>query len=301
MFIYYMTGYRNGETGTNPWLALIYLVIAIVLWLVLLTGWLRKWVLFPFSMQKNIRRLLENGAVKEARIIKSTELIPANRDLVTKEIVCSLRNFSGTEITQSLVINDSQPALHRYEAGKTIRLRIDEKLKAAPYVIPDGVQVSIDKGRIVFQSFLWLLVIIAVAGYFLYSYHLENNGTGWRFLKFYHPLLLVPLILMFTGFGVGKLLQMLGNTPEKNLQFKYYGLRTDAEIISASQTGTYINEQPQIRFELRYRDNLGASHTAMLKKIVPLIDLGSVKQSTVPIFYLKDEPGQVILASDIEG
>lgn len=301
MFIYYMTGYRNGEAGTNPWLALIFLATAIVLWLVLLTGWFRKWVLFTFSMQRNIRRLLKDGIVKEARIVKSRELISASREFTTREIVCNLRNFSGTEITQTLVINDSQPALHRYEEGKTIRLRIDEKLKAVPYVIPDGVQVSINKGRIVLLSFVWLLVVIAVAGYFIYSYQLENNGTGWRFLKFYHPLVLVPLILIFTGFGFRKLLQMLGNTPEKDLQFKYYGLRTDAEIISASQTGTYINEQPQIRFELRYRDNLGASQTATLKKIVPLIDLGSVKQSTVPIFYLKDKPGQVIFASDIEG
>lgn len=301
MFIYYMTGYRNGEAGTNPWLALIFLATAIVLWLVLLTGWFRKWVLFTFSMQRNIRRLLKDGIVKEARIVKSRELISASREFTTREIVCNLRNFSSTEITQTLVINDSQPALHRYEEGKTIRLRIDEKLKAVPYVIPDGVQVSINKGRIVLLSFVWLLVVIAVAGYFIYSYQLENNGTGWRFLKFYHPLVLVPLILIFTGFGFRKLLQMLGNTPEKDLQFKYYGLRTDAEIISASQTGTYINEQPQIRFELRYRDNLGASQTATLKKIVPLIDLGSVKQSTVPIFYLKDKPGQVIFASDIEG
>jgi hypothetical protein len=301
MFIYYMTAYATGVEGANPWLALIYLAGSVILWIALLLGWFRKWVLLNFIMQKNILRLLKDGARKEARIIKSKELASKGHDLVTKEIVCTLRNFSGTEITQQLIVNDSQPALRRYDEGKTVQLRIDEKLKAVPYIIPDGVQVSINRGWIVLLCIIWLIVAAAVVGYYIFSYQLENNGTGWRFLKFYHPLVLIPLILLFTRLGLMKLLQLFGNSPEKELQLKYYGLRTEAQIVSASQTGTYINDQPQIRFELRYQDSVGVSHTVTLKKIVPLIDLGSVKDPAVAIFYLKEKPEQVIFASDIAG
>src|SRR5439155_17483096 len=127
-----------------------------------------------------------------------------------------------------------------------------------------------------------------------YSYMLENHGRGWRFMAFYHPLVLCPLILLVSRIGLGKLLKLFIGSPENVLQLKYYGLRTDAQIVSAEQTGTYINEQPQVRFELRYQDNLGKTHTASLKKIVPLLDLGMTKQEFVPVFYLKENPQQVV-------
>lgn len=300
LFIYYMTVYGIVEVDTNPWLALIYLVISVILWIILLQGWFRKWVLMPFIMQKNIRRLLTDGARKEAGITHSQELISAGNNLVTKEIVCTLQNFVGTTITEKLVVNDSQPALRRYETGKTVQLRIDPALKAIPPITPDGVQVTIKTGGILLLSIVWLAVVAAVIGYYCYAYILENSGMGWRFLRFYHPLLLIPLILLLTRFGLMKLFKFIGGSPAALLRFKYYGIRTDAQIVSASQTGTYINEQPQLRFELRYQDATGISHTASLKKIIPLLELDIAKQATIPIFYLKEKPEQIAFASDVE-
>lgn len=300
LFIYYMTVYGIVEVDTNPWLALIYLVISVILWIILLQGWFRKWVLMPFIMQKNIRHLLTDGARKEARITHSQELISAGNNLVTKEIICTLQNFVGTTITEKLVVNDSQPALRRYETGKTVQLRIDPTLKAIPPITPDGVQVSIKTGGILLLGIVWLVVVAAVIGYYRYAYILENSGMGWRFLRFYHPLLLIPLILLLTRFGLMKLFKFIGGSPAALLRFKYYGIRTDAQIVSASQTGTYINEQPQLRFELRYQDATGISHTASLKKIIPLLELDIAKQATIPIFYLKEKPEQIAFASDVE-
>lgn len=300
LFIYYMTVYGLVEVDTNPWLAMIYLGLSVVLWAVLLLGWFRRWVVLPFIVQKNIRRLLTDGVSKDARIIKSQQLISSGNGLDTKEITCTLRNFVGTDITEKLVVNDSQPVLRRYEEGKTIQLRIDPTLKAVPPITPDGVKVNIKNGRILLLVFVWLLVATAVTGYYWYAYTLENSGLGWRFLRFYHPLILIPLILLLSRWGLMKLLTFIGGSPEALLRFKYYGLRTDARIVSASQTGTYINEQPELRFELQFHDTAGISHTASLKKIIPLLELDVAKQATIPIFYLKDKPEQIAFASDVE-
>ncbi|HEY8960535.1 hypothetical protein [Chitinophaga sp.] len=302
MLIYYNTEYgivdENG--GTRPWLALALLAISVVLWLILVQGWFRRWIILPFIMRRNILRLLKEGVRKDARIKSSKELPAAGKDVETREIVCSLQNFVGTEITEQLEVNDTKPELHRYDEGKTIRLLIDDKLKAVPHLTLDGVTVGMKAGRLITSLLAWLLIVSAIAGYYVYSYQLENFGRGWRFLEFYHPLVLCPFILLVGRISFGKLIRLFIGGPGNGLQLKYYGIRTDAQIVSAEQTGTYINEQPQVRFELRYQDNLGKTHTASLKKIVPLLDLNITKQESIPVFYLKEDPTQVAFASDIE-
>lgn len=302
MLIYYNTEYGTvGENGgTWPWLALALLAVSAVLWLTLILGWFRRWIVLPFIMRGNILRLLKEGVRKDARIVSSKELPAAGKDVETREIVCSLPNFVGTEITEQMEVNDTKPELHRYEEGKTIQLLIDDKLKAVPHITLDGVTVGIKAGRIIISLLAWLLITAAVAGYYVYSYQLENYGRGWRFLAFYHPLVLCPFILLVGRISFGKLISLFIGAPGNMLQLKYYGIRTDAQIISAEQTGTYINEQPQVRFELRYQDNLGKTHTASLKKIVPLLDLNITKQESIPVFYLKEDPKQAAFASDIE-
>lgn len=302
MLIYYNTEYNviDEDGGTAPWLALTWLAVSAILWIILIQSWFRKWILLPFIMRSNIMRLLKEGVRKEARVLTSKELPAAGKDVVTREITCSLKNFCGTEITEQLLVNDTKPALNRYDVGKTIPLLIDDKLKAVPHLTLDGVTVGIKAGRIIMMCLAWLLVVAAIVGYYVYSYMLENHGRGWRFMAFYHPLLLCPLILLVSRIGFGWLLKLFIGAPDKVLQFKYYGLRTDAQIVSAEQTGTYINEQPQVRFELRYQDDLGKTHTASLKKIVPLLDLGMTKQESIPVFYLKENPQQAIFASDVE-
>jgi len=302
MLIYYNTEYGTvGENGgTRPWLALALLALSVVLWLILVQGWFRRWIILPFIMRRNILRLLKEGVRKDARIKSSKELPAAGKDVETREIVCSLQNFVGTEITEQLEVNDTKPELHRYDEGKTIRLLIDDKLKAVPHLTLDGVTVGMKAGRLITSLLAWLLIVSAIAGYYVYSYQLENFGRGWRFLEFYHPLVLCPFILLVGRISFGKLIRLFIGGPGNGLQLKYYGMRTDAQIVSAEQTGTYINEQPQVRFELRYQDNLGKTHTASLKKIVPLLDLNITKQESIPVFYLKEDPTQVAFASDIE-
>lgn len=302
MLLYYNTAYGEMEIGggTNPWLALTYLALSVILWVILLQRWLRKWVLMPVLMRKNILRLLKEGVRKDAVVKQSKDILSGEKGVISKELMVSLRNFSGTGISAQLIVHDSKPELRRYEVGRTIQLMIDDKLKAIPYLIPDGVSVALKPGRLFGLFCIWLAVVAAVVWYYGFSYVLENNGRGWRFLQFYHPLLLCPLIILASIGGLGLLLKMIAGSPEKQLQLKYYGIRTEAAILSASQTGTYINEQPQIKFELSYQDNAGKTHQVSLKKIVSLLDLDSTKRASVAIFYLKEKPDEVIFASDLE-
>lgn len=301
MIIYYNTGYGNEGEGTSPWLALFYLLLSVILWGYLLQSWLRSWVFGPFRSRRDIKYLLREGVRKDATILKSRKTGTGRKGYSLQGLTVSFHNFSGTNITETLQIVDSKPGERRFEEGRTIGLRIDERLKTRPLLVFEDTKVSVN-GAAVFGLFLaWLLILAAVLCYYGYSYILENNGAGWRFLKFYHPLLLCPLILIGTRFGLRRIGRILTGTPENSRELKYRGVRTTAKVTSAVQTGTYINNQPQVRFELGYLDDSGHSHAASLKKIVPLIDMGITKMSTVPIFYLKNKPGQVAFASDLGG
>ncbi|NSL86301.1 hypothetical protein ECE50_005650 [Chitinophaga sp. Mgbs1] len=302
MIIYYNVDYgvREQDGGTAPRLALVWLAVSVILWGIVLQKWFRKWILLPFIMRKDVLRLLRHGVLKTVKIL-SSRAFPLTRDhVVPMEMKIALQNFSGTEITEKIELNDSRPELRRYEEGKSFQMRIDEHLKAQPYMIPEDVQVGIRAGRIILSCLFWLLIVAAVIAYYIISYELENYGTGWRFLKFYHPLLLCPLILLVSSVGLGWLIRSFTGNPDNDLKLKYYGVRTIADITSVEQTGLYINEQPQVRFEIKFQDNTGRTHYATIKKIVSLLDVGFTKVTTAPVLYLKDRPDQVIFVSDVE-
>lgn len=299
MLIYYNT--REGLSDTNPYLAITWLVLSLVLWIILVQRWFRNWILLPFKMKRNIDYLLREGERKEARIVESKDGKQVRPDMVTKEMTVSLRNFVGTEITEKLELVDTKPGEMRYEKGRLIYLMIDKTLKLRPYLMVDTAQADVKAGRMLLTVLLWLLLVGAIGWYYYFSYNFENDGYGWRFMKFYHPLVLCPLILFATRFGLGMLLKLFsGGDPDTLLQIKYYGVQTMAEIVKASQTGTYINEQPQVKFELRYKDEYGKTYDAELKKIVSLIDLGMTRQETVSVFYRKDKPSEVAFADDLD-
>lgn len=61
----------------------------------------------------------------------------------------------------------------------------------------------------------------------------------------------------------------------------------------------FINEQPQIRFELEYVDHRQLTHRKIYKKVVDLLDLDMVKKESVDIFYLKEDPERIAFTSDL--
>jgi hypothetical protein len=121
---------------------------------------------------------------------------------------------------------------------------------------------------------------------------LEGDSKHWNFLSIFHPLVISPAFIhLFKSF-------FFGSISRKSLRVKYYGIRTTAKTIEVSQTGTQINDQPVVKFVLEYTDSSGKSRIGSLTKIVSLLDLASVKQPTMDIFYEKDNPENIALVSD---
>lgn len=284
----------------DPWLALGILVLSVVLWVMVLTSWFYKWIVVNFVAQRNIAYLNKHGISRKAEILESVKTSKENNKYNVYELLLSFKNLVNTQITQKTMVNDSKPLQHRFEAGKTVEIRIDKDMKKKPYFIFAGTEARINIMVITFITLGWLAVATLVAGYYMYSYLTENNGTGWRFIVYWHPLVVCPAILLFykgiLSFFLSKI--MSGKSDPELIKFK--GIRTTARLISADQTGTYINEQPMVLFKLEYVDEKNQPRRAEIKKIVNLLDLNSVRQKTADIFYLKENPDRIAFADDLD-
>jgi hypothetical protein len=303
MILYYSINSGLDFIGTedkNPWFALGILAVSVVAWLVLLAGYFRNWVLRIFVTKRNIEKIQADGIRREAKILNAVKIASPGPAYESYELSLSFKNLSDTEIIQKTSVNDSKPHERRYEAGKKVELVIDKDLKHVPYFVFAGAEVSIQTTRLVFILIGWVLLFASVLAYYLFSYQYESRGTGWLFLSLGHPLLICPVVLLFYRFLGGLIFSRIGGTSlGEAILIKFKGVKTTAKLISANQTGTYINEQPMIRFELEFTDSMQQVRRASLKKIVNLLDLSVTKQETVDIFYLKDQPERIAFASDL--
>jgi hypothetical protein len=303
MIIYYSTSNPddiNSLRDSNPWLSLGIVAGSILLWLVVLVVFYQKWVLIYFTYKKNIEYLRKEGEPREARILSVKKLALKGAKMDAYELWISFKNLVGTEIQQKAAVNDSKPFERRYEAGKKVGLLIDKELKRIPYFIFTGTEIIINKGVVLLRSLGWLALVALLVGYYVYAYQSESHGMGWRFMSFGHPLIVCPLVLLFYRILVDLVVNKLGGDYKDNTPLiKFKGIKTNARLISSSQTGTYINEQPMIRFELEYTDEKQQKHNGNIKKIVNLLDLNSTKVEYVEIFYLQSDPQRIAFASDL--
>lgn len=284
----------------NPWFALGLLALSILLWLIVLVVFYQKWVLIYFNYKKNIEYLEKEGEPREARILSVKKLNRAGLKMDAYELELSFKNLVGTEILQKTGVNDSKPFERRYEVGKKVELLIDKELKRIPYFIFARTQIKINKGVVLLRTLGWLALVAVLAGYYGYAYYSESHGMGWRFMSFGHPLIVCPLVLLFYRTLADLIANKLGGEHKDSTPLmKFKGVRTNARLISASQTGVYINEQPMIRFELEYTDDRQQKYNGSIKKIVNLLDLNSTKVEYVEIFYLKSDPQRIAFASDL--
>jgi hypothetical protein len=73
------------------------------------------------------------------------------------------------------------------------------------------------------------------------------------------------------------------------------GINGEAEILSREQTGTYINEQPQVRFKLLITTPM-ETYELEHKEIVNLLDMGSIPVGRkIPVMVHPDNPKDIML------
>ena len=304
--IYYNTPSSTNLADKDPSLALFYLTIAIVGWALVLIFLAFGIYKSTFGQRKSILKLLREGRSVSSTIVKTLSSKPGKNKTIQQEFVVSFTNFAKQEVQYTLVVNDSKPEMKRYEVGGKLRLCIDESIRIPPYILPEDTQVKISIQKVILFYGLWALLTVGIIAYFFYAYQTESQGYGWRFMVIYHPLLLS----MFTIVGLGTIAyflifklfvpKMAGIKNNDKIALLLYGHKTMATVEDVTQTGTYINEQPEIKFTLSYTDGKGNVRQVSTKKIVRLINLHQVQQSNRTIFYLPDSPDVVAFEEDIQ-
>lgn len=297
MILYYnIKSESNDIDYSGPWMALGILLASLILWGILLWGYFHRWILSNFIAKRNFERLKENGIPRTA-VILSAESDPKDPD--TYELTLSFKNLVNTEITQKTSINDGKPEERRFEVGKKIDILIDKDMASYPYFMFATSEAGIRKMIMTWTVLSWLALTALIIGYYVFSYELESNGMGWRFISFYHPLFVCPIVML--GYRLfGKFISAFTAKVDESMVIKFKGVRTSAKLLSASQTGTYINEQPMVRFELEFMDEHFKKHKASIKKLVDLLDLNVTRQEAIEIFYLKENPQQIAFSSDLD-
>ena len=301
MLLYYNIKSENlpNLMDSNPWYSLTLVVISILFWAVLLIGYYRKWVVRTFSIKRNIEKLKTSGESREAKILTSEKISKSGAAYDTFELTLQFKNLVGSTVIQKTAVNDATPYERRYEVGKTVSILLDKEVKNAPYFIFATTEVSIRKIIVLLTSLGWLSFAVIVVAYYVYSYYSESEGMGWRFMSIGHPLLTCAfMLLLYRAFATFIVSKFIGK-PDKLFLIKFKGIQTTARLIKASQTGTYINEQPQINFELEFTDQFNQKHRANIKKIVNLLDLDITRQENVSIFYLNEDPSQIAFENDL--
>lgn len=304
--IYYSTPSRSNLENIDPIWSLIYLGISIGGWIFIFGFAAYKIYHSTLGILIGVKKIIENGKsvvgeIVESKVLKQDE----NGKQIDREMQVSFTNFNGTKVQYPLLVTDTKPHLIRFEKGNSIRLKVDEKLKHIPYVMIEDVEVTLKYGRAIFMFFLWLISIGVVFSSFVYAFHTESMGYGWRFLKIDHPLVLSPLIailflLVFYQILMKAILGQFTSKSNKNdKKLLFYGKIAKAKVLDVNQTGVYINENPQVNFKLEFRDEQNVVHLKNLKKVIYMIDLPNVKQEYKSIFYLPENPNIIAFEEDI--
>ncbi|RAJ81916.1 hypothetical protein CLV59_104141 [Chitinophaga dinghuensis] len=296
--IYYNTNYGEDVSGRSEVSVMICLALSVLMWGAAFL--VSLWYIYKYTFQarKNLNRLATNGTPLKAKIMSVKPLKGPNE----KELKLAVKNLQGEEVTYKMGINDSRPYENRFETGKHLTLRIDPAFRGFPYVVVEG-----SFGHVNYRLYaVWLLFLSGVAYYFYFAYQTESKGDGWRFLVFSHPLIISALVLLSFGLifylVVVKIIWKLlfkGTDGKDALKLKFLGAKTIAKIVRIAQTGVYINEQPEVKYDISFQDKRGTTHQASVKKIIQLIDIGDAKPTEKEIFYLPEDPSLVGFSEDI--
>jgi hypothetical protein len=107
---------------------------------------------------------------------------------------------------------------------------------------------------------------------------------------------------MGVAFTIFPLLTMLGvmtyykriNDRETFLIKK--GILGEAEILWREQTGTYINELPQVKFKLLIKTSLNEPYEVEYKDVVSMLDLPAIKVgASLPVYVDPDNEKNILL------
>ncbi|ADX66780.1 hypothetical protein [Weeksella virosa] len=307
---------------TSPIMAMVYFVIGVVGWLVFIGIRFWKSIIVPRKMAGKVENMRRNGKKVEAKILEK-KVISIQGDSTDEELefleefndkfstkvsngdqvlhlVFEFENHVGTKMTGSLELVDSKPSQKRFEKGNYLSLVLPVDSNAdVPYYFADGeIVMKTPISTYLFIAFCLLYCVVS----FVIEYHLYSNGRGLRFLHIFFPWVVSPYIGIFVyktfdSVFSGRIFERLNSKTQNKLLL--YGKKAIGDVTEVSQTGVYINEQPQMKFNVIYTDERGQTHQASFKQIVMLNDLHKTQTGKWELLYLRDEPKVIELLNPI--
>ncbi|MFS4471172.1 hypothetical protein [Chryseobacterium sp. T20] len=277
-----------------------FLGFSLLIWGYVIIFFINKLFITTFKEKNTIQSILRNGIPREAKIIdyKLLKYIPETHMNVI-QIVLSFPNLSNTLIEHEMMFHDSKPQEKRFDVGNKVKVLLNPKVSQEPYFILSDQKVGFNTSGMMLRIAFLVLLIAYVVGLYSYFYWRESFDFGWRFMTFMHPIIFSGVMtiiyvlifqLIFSKF--------FKNKKEERILFS--GRNAEAHIISVSQTGLTVNDQPQIMFQVSFKDFRGTEHIAIYKKIVSLLKLSSIpKQGTIEIMYDENDPKKIMIPKGI--
>ncbi|KPE49113.1 hypothetical protein [Chryseobacterium indologenes] len=295
IFIYTVTSEHSVEPRNTEIVSYVYLGFSLMIWLYVIIFFINNLLVKTFKEKNTITRILQNGIPREAEIVDYKLLkynAKSNTNLI--QIVLSFRNLGDAPIRHQMMFYDTKPEEKRFASGSKVKVLLNKDLSSAPYFILEGQKTRFNNSGMALRIVFIVLLILYVIGLYGYFYLRESIDFGWRFLTFMHPIIFsgIMFILFVLVYQLifGKLLR------NKNEKILFAGRSAEAQIISVSQTGLTVNDQPQIMFQVSFKDFRGNDHIAVYKKIVNLLDLSSIpKQGKIGIMYDENDPKKIMI------
>lgn len=284
LFFSYAGGWSSGA-----WTATISLMIGIIGWAWLIKVQFRKHVSKPKLLLKEAQELQRSGKVVDAKINEIITKKETKEGNFMTEVMVSFPNLAGTEITTSFDFLDSKPHLKRYEVGKQLPLRLNtQKSAEIPWILGEGDYFA-TKSK---MRWLYLFTIVYAIAVFIVNHLVFSNGKGWRWLSLWHPWVWTPYFGLITELAINKIFSRMGGglNHKSSYELFLHGLETKGYITKINQTGTFINEQPEMRIHINYTDKDGKTHYLEKKKVVLLSDIHAYQVGEVKLLYLPDKP-----------
>ena len=296
IFIYMMT--EEGATGPRNSLAVSYgyLGLSLLIWGYILVFFINILFIKTFKQRNTIHSILRNGIPREAKVMRYQLLkyFPKT-NMNAIQIVLSFPNLRNTMIEHEMMFHDSRPQEKRFDVGNYVKVLLNPDVLQEPYFILSDQKVGFNASGMIVRIVFIILLIAYIIGLYSYFYRRESFDFGWQFLTFMHPIIfsgvMTLIYVLVFQMIVGKFFK---NKKEERILF--VGRSAEAQIISVNQTGLTINDQPQIMFQVSFKDFRGKEHIAVYKKVVRLLDLSSVpKTGTIEIMYDEDDPDKITI------
>ncbi|WP_071059031.1 hypothetical protein [Pelistega sp. MC2] len=273
-----------GGGSSSPLVAQMALGIGIVAWLLYLGYIAKKFIFAPLTAIKQSQSVRQHGKQVKAEVL-SKILLQEKSDYQLIKILVSFPNFQGTDVTTYVELKDTQPTMRRFDKGRVIDVFLNSQ-GGHPLLIVEGAETSTHS--LMFGVLFWLFTLCYALVTFAYWTSMLSGQFSIQYLSLLHPWILIPLGALFI-FNVMGFASRMGRSQSID-QLILYGKKTSATLEDYHQTGTFINEQPQISFTISFEDDKLQQISTTYKQIVLLTDLHKLQRGEVEILYLPDNP-----------